>query len=273
KNYSVAHQIPVVQPEKLRDTSFIEKLHQWNADIFVVVAFRWLPREVWSIPSLGTMNVHGSLLPQYRGAAPINRAVMNGETTTGVTTFLIDKEIDTGKILLSESMSIGADEDAGSVHDRMMILGAQLLIRTLDEWMQHKIAPKSQDSLISATTVLHPAPKIFKEDCLIQWNQPAIKIHQQIRGLSPYPGAFTLLQHPNGLRTLKIFQALITHQPTENNIPGTIQAEKNRLFIACQDEFLELIDVQIDGKKRLKTIDFLRGIHFNEYTIQQNTDK
>lgn len=268
KKYACTHQIPLLQPEKLRDTEFIESLKKWDADIFIVVAFRRLPEEVWSIPKNGTINLHGSLLPQYRGAAPINRAVMNGETETGVTTFFIDKEIDTGKILLSQKMSIGADEDAGSVHDRMMIVGAELLLKTLDGIIDRSITPQIQNTLIACGEDLKTAPKIFREDCLIDWNKDAATVHNQIRGLSPYPGAFTLLKNEKGAtRVLKIYQTNIAFSKPETDSVATIKTEHFRLFIACKDAYLEAVDVQIDGKKRMKSTDFLRGIDLKNYSI------
>lgn len=268
KKYAREQHIPVLQPEKLRDSNFLNTLKSWNADLFVVVAFRWLPREVWSIPEYGTINLHGSLLPQYRGAAPINRAVMNGETETGVTTFLIDKEIDTGKILLSERISIASDENAGSVHDRMMVVGANLLLKTVDGLAAQNIVPKSQETLMSNSENLKSAPKIFREDCQIDWNQEAQTIYNQIRGLSPYPGAFTTLKNENGaIRTLKIFQVADHFLENENNLSGTLKIDKSRLFIACKNALLELLDVQIDGKKRMKTADFLRGIDIKSFII------
>lgn len=268
KKYAVLHQIPLLQPDKLRDSEFLKQLKAWNADLFVVVAFRWLPREVWEMPPFGTINLHASLLPQYRGAAPINRAVMNGEKETGVTTFLIDKEIDTGMILMSKKMSIADDETAGSLHDRMMVVGPDLLLKTIEKLSNNTIIPQPQNRLFSNDEELKLAPKIFRADCQIDWEQDGNSIFNQIRGLSPYPGAFTMLKDPQGrTRTLKIFEAARTFDKDEKIPQATIKVEQLRLFIACKNEFLELIDVQIDGKKRMKTSDFLRGIKMESYQI------
>lgn len=268
KKYAIDNNLPLLQPEKLRDPLFIKQLKEWNSDVFVVVAFRWLPQEVWTLPRIGTINLHGSLLPQYRGAAPINRVIMNGESETGVTTFLIDKEIDTGKILLSEKISIAEDENAGSLHDKMKIIGANLLIKTLNGFIENDITPLSQDAFIAENSHLKIAPKIYKEDCEIDWSKEAKIIYNQIRGLSPYPGAFTTLNNQNReQKHLKIYHSSILLQKKEFLNPGHILTENNRLFIACKDAFLEVLELQIEGKKRLKTTDFLRGIDIKNYYI------
>jgi len=271
KKYAVEHQLPVLQPEKLKDLAFLQQLESWNADLFVVVAFRMLPTEVWTMPPLKTINLHGSLLPQYRGAAPINRAIMNGETETGVTTFFIDEAIDTGKILFSEKMNIGNDEDAGSLHDRMKVIGAELVVKTLDAIAQGHISPLAQEKLRAPDDEhLKMAPKIHPADCIINWQQSADAILNQVRGLSPYPAAFTHLKHDNGtLRTLKIYKAKISDQNHPENAAGTIMISDNKkqCFVATKNAWIELLEIQIDGKKRMSMDNFMRGFDMSAYII------
>lgn len=260
KQYAESKGLPVLQPLKLKDPAFIEALKALQADLQVVVAFRMLPEIVWDMPSLGTINVHGSLLPQYRGAAPINWAVINGEKETGVTTFKLQHEIDTGNILLQASMPIGEDETAGEVHDRMKELGAQLLVTTIKELATGNVSEKAQSSIASGTSenaeaTLKHAPKIFTETCVINWQRSCTDIHNQIRGLSPFPGAFTILQD----KTLKIFRSKkewIAHQQT----PGTVDTDgKSYLRFACVDGYVHVLEMQLEGKKRMAVQDFLRG--------------
>lgn len=241
KQYAVARGIEVLQPEKLRDPAFLDRLREINADIFVVIAFRMLPREVWEMPPLGTFNLHASLLPRYRGAAPINRAVMNGDDRTGVTTFMLRHEIDTGDILRRESIAIGPDEDAGSVHDRLMHLGAQVTVETLADIEKGVAHPSPQDDC-EAT----PAPKIFKDDCKLSAMMTAEQARNHIRGLSPYPGAWTdeLLDG----RDIKVFSA----RHASERLPG-------KLYMDFSDGMLELIEIQPAGKKRMSAEDFMRG--------------
>jgi methionyl-tRNA formyltransferase len=278
KKYAVEHQLPVLQPEKLKDPVFLQQLAQWQADIFVVVAFRMLPVAVWAMPPLKTINLHGSLLPQYRGAAPINHAIINGETETGVTTFFINEAIDTGKMLFSETISIGADEDAGSLHDRMKVIGAELVVKTLDAVAQGNINPLSQEQTPpSDKTPLKPAPKIHPADCIIDWNYPATDIFNKIRGLSPYPAAVTRLRHNDGtVRTLKIYKTKPADNPSTGSVTispekpaGTIiiSDNKRQCFIAAKNGWIELLEIQIDGKKRMKTDDFIRGFDLSAYTF------
>ncbi|MDT8431647.1 MAG: methionyl-tRNA formyltransferase, partial [Bacteroidales bacterium] len=197
---------PVLQPEKLKDTAFIGELAGLKAHLFIVVAFRMLPEAVWTLPEHGTINLHASLLPHYRGAAPINWCIINGEESTGLTTFLIDREIDTGKILLQEEMTIGPDQDAGELHDRMMETGAALLVRTIEQVMQGTVAPVPQEAFNIPADQLKKAPKIFKPDCRIDWSRGSATVHNLIRGLSPFPGAFTYLVEPGGEQSmLKVF--------------------------------------------------------------------
>lgn len=253
KKYAVEKNIPVLQPEKLKDPDFIETLKNFRADIQVVVAFRMLPEIVWNMPPLGTINVHGSLLPQYRGAAPIHRAVMNGESKTGVTTFRLQHAIDTGGILLQASIPIGENDTTGIIYQQLSELGAALLVKTIRGIAAGELQEQPQETLIQGT--LQTAPKIFTEDCIINWNQPAKVIHNLIRGLSPSPGALTQL---NG-KTLKIYSA----QPivkAHNIVPGTIESDgKNQLLFATNDGWMAVRELQLEGKKRMTTPEFLRG--------------
>lgn len=256
KVFATQHNIPVLQPEKLRNPEFLEQLKSYNADIQVVVAFRMLPEVVWNMPPMGTINVHASLLPQYRGAAPINHAIINGEKESGVTTFKLQHEIDTGHILLSSKVAIADTDTAGILHDKLMVEGAKLLIRTLEGLKNNSITPTPQDQ-IDAGALKH-APKIFKEDCLIDWNNSSEKIYNLIRGLSPYPAAFTLMQG----KVLKIYEA--TYELATHNDPiGSFKSDgKTYLKFATADGYLNLLSVQIEGKKRMKVDEFLRGYRF-----------
>ncbi|KAF0242776.1 MAG: methionyl-tRNA formyltransferase [Chitinophagaceae bacterium] len=251
KKYAVEKNLPVLQPEKLKDPAFIESLKALNADVQIVVAFRMLPEIVWNMPPMGTINVHGSLLPDYRGAAPINWAVMNGEKETGVTTFKLKHEIDTGNILLQDRMPIGDNETATEVHDRMKILGAQLLLKTVTMLAAGTL--KEYPQQLSE----HPkhAPKLFTKDCEIDWNNPVHKIHNQIRGLSVFPGALTKLEG----KILKVFTSMpeiIQHKEPVGNM---LSDGKTYLKFACNDGYLHIKDLQLEGKKRMTTEDFLRG--------------
>ena len=252
---------PVFQPEKLRDPEFVSKIASLHADLFIVVAFRMLPEAVWSLPEQGTINLHASLLPHYRGAAPINWCIINGEKETGLTTFLIDREIDTGRILLQEKMTIGEDENAGSLHDRMMETGAALLVETIEKVMNDKVEPVDQVSFNIPPGQLKKAPRIHKEDCRIDWNQDSEKIFNFIRGLSPFPGAFTLLEDPDDNRsTLKIFASKRTADEPGAAQPGTLRSDNTSILkVKTGDGWLELTSLQAAGKKRLKAADFLRG--------------
>ena len=250
KQYAVAQGIPVMQPEKLRNPDFLAELQSYQADLQIVVAFRMLPEVVWAMPKRGTFNLHGSLLPQYRGAAPINWAVMNGETETGVTTFFIEKEIDTGNIIFSDKFEISASDSAGTVHDRMMHIGAALVIKTV-EAIETNTAPSSPQPEFE---ILKAAPKIFKETCEINWNQPAKQVYDFIRGLSPYPGAWCMWQG----KVVKIFGTTIIHEPIEATETWYSDGKK-KLYFKAQDAWLAVEELQMEGKKRLKTEDFLRG--------------
>lgn len=254
KQYALSKNIPVLQPEKLKNPGFIAELQSFKADIQVVVAFRMLPEIVWNMPPMGTINVHGSLLPQYRGAAPINWAVINGEKETGVTTFKLQHAIDTGNILLQESMPIGENETAGEVHDRMKELGAAVLVKTIRGLAAGTLQEIPQASLAEGTVIQH-APKIFTDICRIDWQKNAADIHNLIRGLSPYPGAFTHIQD----KICKIYRSkkeLTAHTHT----PGSIHTDHKTFFkFACADGFIHAEELQLEGKKKLPVTDFLRG--------------
>lgn len=258
KDYAVAQGIKVLQPEKLKAESFINELRELKADLQVIVAFRMLPEIVWDMPRLGSFNLHGSLLPQYRGAAPINWAVINGDKETGVTTFFLQHEIDTGNIIDQKRMPIGSNDNAGSVHDKMMVLGASLVLETVSNICAGTIATKKQDEFIAEGTVLNPAPKIFKEDCKINWNEPIDKIHNKIRGLSPYPAAWTELVDADGKKVgLKIFETEIIEG---NSTLGKIESDgKSTITISANGGSLKIQSLQLAGKKRMTTKEFLNG--------------
>jgi methionyl-tRNA formyltransferase len=252
KKYAVAHQLPVLQPEKLRDPAFLEALKALRADLQVVVAFRMLPEMVWNMPPMGTVNLHGSLLPQYRGAAPINWAIINGEKETGVTTFKLQHAIDTGDLLLHDRIAISDSMTAGELHDTMKEVGAALLLKTVEGLANDTIQPVPQQQ----TDNLRHAPKLFTETCSIDWQQSATTVYNLIRGLSPYPAAFTKLEG----RTLKIFKAV---KEDFRGTPGQYYSDqKTYLYYATADGAISLLDVQLEGKKRLAIADFLRGYRF-----------
>lgn len=259
KQFAIAHNIEVLQPTKLKDPIFLASLKNLAADLQVVVAFRMLPEVVWNMPSMGTINVHGSLLPQYRGAAPINWAVINGEKETGVTTFKLQHAIDTGNILLQEKMSVGEDETAGEVHDRMMILGADLLVTTVTGLVAGSLVEKPQEQIRDEDSrLLKHAPKLFTETCRIDWQQSADNIHNLIRGLSPYPGAFTSFNN----KMLKIYRSKKEITPHDFEA-GNMQTDgKTYLKFACRGGYIHVKELQLEGKKRMQVEDFLRGHRF-----------
>lgn len=260
KKYAVEHNIPVLQPLKLKDPEFLSQLRSFKADLFVVVAFRMLPEEVWKMPKLGTFNLHAALLPQYRGAAPINWAVINGERITGATTFMIDKDIDTGGIILRQECRISENDDAGSVHDKLMEIGSDLVLQTVEGIIEHNVETRVQRSFVQGSEVLKPAPKLTAELQNIDWRDSAVQIQNLIRGLSPYPTAYTMLQKGEEAPVLlKIFsaQAVALQEPMPE---GTVYTDgKTFLRIAASDGALDLKDIQLSGKKRMKVEDFLRG--------------
>ncbi len=261
KQYALSKSIPVLQPERMKDEDFLCQLRAFDAHLQVVVAFRMLPKQVWNLPPFGTFNVHAALLPQYRGAAPINWAVINGETETGVTTFFLDEDIDTGRIISHKRLSIPDDANVEWVYNHLMNLGAELCIETVDRILQNDGKVESTEQ--PQDQPLKHAPKIFKETCQIDWNQPAKRIYDFIRGLSPYPGAWTEIQKTgiegeNKPQMLKIFSATKTQIPA-NAQPGTFVVEGNRLFVNTADSLLELQEIQLAGKKRIASRDFLNG--------------
>ena len=260
KKYAVEHGIPVLQPLKLKDPEFLGQLAAWKANLFVVVAFRMLPEEVWAMPPLGTFNLHAALLPQYRGAAPINWAVINGEKMSGVTTFMIDKDIDTGGIMLRQECRIEPDDTAGDLHDKLMPIGADLVVQTVEGIIQKNIEIRVQRSFIQGSEVLKPAPKLTRELCHIDWNAPTAQVYNLIRGLSPYPTAFTeLVREGSAPVQLKIFRAEMAEAPA-GTAPGTVLSDgKTWLRIATADGAIELKDVQLAGKKRMEASAFLAG--------------
>lgn len=259
KIYALEHGLKVMQPVKLKDPEFVDELRSLHADLFIVIAFRMLPEVVWTMPPLGTFNLHASLLPRYRGAAPINRAVMNGDTETGVTTFFLRHDIDTGDIISQERVEIFPTDNVGDVHDRLMHLGARLTLKTIRDIIDGTLTLTPQDQLIGDTEPT-PAPKIFKEDCGIQWDRPAREIHNQVRGLSPYPGAWTDLSingHPhNGM---KVFATTIREDHTPLP-PGETSVEGSSLIVGTATSPVEILSLQMPGKKRMSTPDFIRGM-------------
>ncbi len=255
KKYAVEKGLKILQPEKLKNPQFINELKSLHADMQVVVAFRMLPEIIWNMPQMGTINVHASLLPQYRGAAPINWAIINGEKETGITTFKLQHEIDTGNILLQEKISIGEKETAGELHDKLKLLGAKVLVKTIQQIEVGNLKEHPQSEILNSKSEIKHAPKIFTETCKIDWNKNADEIYNLIRGLSPYPCAFTYLNE----KMLKIYfgEKEITNHHYAN---GDVQSDnKKYLKFACADGFIHCTDIQLQGKKRMKVDDFLRG--------------
>lgn len=261
KRYALSKGLPVLQPEKMKNEAFIEQLAAYKPDLQVVVAFRMLPEVVWAMPPLGTFNVHAALLPQYRGAAPINWAVINGETMTGVTTFFLDQDIDTGRIIMQKQLPIPDDADAAYVYNHLMVLGAEICLETIDLLLAHNgdIPSTPQAQYYMDETKLHHAPKIFKETCEINWNQPAKRVYDFIRGLSPYPAAWTVVKDNKDKDAVwKIYKTQKTGMKCDTT-SGSVKVENKKLYIAAADEWLEIIDLQVPGKKRMPAKDFLNG--------------
>ena len=260
KEYALSKNLKILQPTRLKDPLFTEELQTLQADIQVVVAFRMLPEIVWNMPKMGTLNLHASLLPKYRGAAPINWAIMNGDKKTGVTTFFIEKDIDTGNIIFQESIDISPQDTAGDLHDNLMRLGSALICKTIDaiEANNAPNIPQQNDSISHA-------PKIFKADCKIIWSENAIDIHNKIRGLSPYPTAWTSIDKD---KTLKLFKS--AYENTNHNLEiGKVVISNNKeLKVAAKDGFVHIYELQLSGKKRMKTADFLRGYSFEDIILQ-----
>ncbi len=255
KQYALEENLPLFQPEKLRDPEFLEKMKNLKADVFVVVAFRMMPKILFEIPPMGTFNLHASLLPDYRGAAPINYAIMNGETLTGVTTFFINEKIDEGKILLQNQVEITPEDTAGTLHDKLMVTGADTIIETLDGLSLDNLQPKEQKSTIEEKT----AYKIFKDDMRIDFNQSSKKVYDFVRGLSPYPSSFTEIEISGEIKSFKIFEGRYEESLIKSE-PGTIEADKNALRFSCKDGYYYPLSVQLEGKKRMPVKDFLNGI-------------
>ena len=272
KEYALAHNLPVLQPVKLKDESFVEELRSFNADLFIVIAFRMLPEVVWQMPPLGTFNLHASLLPRYRGAAPINWAVMNGDTETGVTTFFLKHEIDTGDVIAQERIPILPTDNVGEVHDKPMELGAGLTLKTVDDIVAGTLSAVPQEKLLNGEEPT-PAPKIFKETCHIDWNRPAREIHNHVRGLSPYPAAWSELCDADNAEaacmTVKIFATAICDAgDASKERPGTAHITDNALTVVCGDgKLLEILELQPAGKRRMTTSEFLRGARLHANTV------
>lgn len=262
KDYALKNNLKLLQPTNLKDETFLNELQSLNANLFVVVAFRMLPEVVWKMPKLGTFNLHASLLPQYRGAAPINWAIINGEEKTGVTTFFIDEKIDTGAMILQTETLIDKNETAGELHDRLMTIGSQTVIETLDLIEKNTVTPKQQDdSLISKT-----AYKLNKDNCKIDWNKNGIEVHNQIRGLSPYPAAWTQLKDGENEWNIKVYQSEFI--PEEHNYTlRSVLTTKKELKIAVKNGFLLVKELQFPGKKKMKTYELLNGIQLSSNTL------
>ncbi len=260
KEFAVSLGIPVLQPAKLKDETFQSELRSYKADLQIVVAFRMLPEVVWTMPKFGTFNLHTAILPQYRGAAPINWAVINGETKTGVTTFMLDHDIDTGRILLKKEIDILPEDNAGSVHDKLMEVGSQLVVDTVEMILSGNVKSVAQSDLIAPGTVLKPAPKIFKEDCRLDFSKDGITIKNLVRGLSPYPTAFTTLKIKDKDMSLKVFAVDFEPSKGVTETGKVLTDNKTFIKISCADGYIQLLDIQLEGKKRMGVVDFLRGV-------------
>lgn len=261
KQYAVSQGLPVLQPEKLKDPEFLEALRAWQADLQIVVAFRMLPEVVWGMPPHGTFNLHAALLPQYRGAAPINWAIINGDTETGITTFFLDHDIDTGQVIQRVPVPILDTDNVEDVHDKLMVLGARLVTETVDNIIAGTVTPIPQSAL-TTDAPLRPAPKIFKETCRIDWSLPVKRVYDFIRGLSPYPAAWTELVAPDGRhQVLKVYGATkeVTAASPMETVGTLVTDGKNTLKVALSDGYLHLTTIQLAGKKRMPVADFLRG--------------
>lgn len=257
KKYAVANGLKVLQPEKLKSPEFIDALKEINADLFIVIAFRMLPEAVWKMPPLGTFNLHASLLPKYRGAAPINWAVINGETETGITTFFLKHEIDTGDIIQQGKVQILPSDNVGDIHDKLMHLGATLVVDTVKNIENGTLSTTPQPD-----GEFLPAPKIFKETCRINWEMSATRIHNLVRGLSPYPAAWSIMvdnRKPDDPIDIKIFETRLTEEPCSDVKPGEISIDKDSIRVATSDKYLQILSLQPAGKKRMEADAFLRG--------------
>lgn len=259
KQYALEKQLPLLQPERLKDEEFLEALRAWKADLQIVVAFRMLPEVVWNMPKLGTFNLHASLLPQYRGAAPINWAVINGDTETGITTFFLKHEIDTGEVIQQVAVPIADTDNVEVVHDKLMMLGGKLVVETVEAILNDTVKTIPQEEM-AVVGELRPAPKIFKDTCRINWNQPVKKVYDFIRGLSPYPAAWSELITAEGETVvLKVFESEKVYEPHQLEVGTVLTDGKKYLKVAVPDGFVSLLSLQFPGKKRLKTDELLRG--------------
>lgn len=254
KEFAIQNDIKCLQPEKLKDENFIKELKIINADLFVVVAFRILPNSVYSLPRYGTFNLHGSILPKYRGAAPIQWALINGEEETGVTTFFLEEKVDTGKMIFCEKIPIEPEDNFGTLHDKLSLLGAEVVLKTINAVAKDEVELKPQNDLMAT-----PAPKITKEICQLDFNKPAEVLHNLIRGLSPFPAAFFILNE----KQYKVYKT--KNNPTFNLKAGEIMGTKNEIFIGCKDGVLEILELQPEGRKRMTAAEFLRG-----YSLQKS---
>ena len=265
KQYALDHNLPLLQPEKLKDETFIEALRAWKADLQIVVAFRMLPEAVWNMPRYGTFNLHASLLPQYRGAAPINWAVMNGDTETGITTFFLKHEIDTGEVIQQVKVPIADTDDVGTIHDKLMMLGGKLVVETVDAIIDGTVKSIPQEEM-AVVGELRPAPKIFKDTCRISWQNPVKHIYDHIRGLSPYPAAWTELLQPGVEAPLpvKIFQTEKINRPHQLPAGSIVTDGKTYLHVAASDGFVGILSLQLPGKKRLHIDELLRGFKITQ---------
>ncbi len=260
KEFTQKHSIPVLQPDSLKDPQFITTLTDLKPDLFIIVAFRILPKEVYSIPIKGSFNLHASLLPKYRGAAPINWAIINGEKESGVTTFFLQDKVDTGNIILQKRIAISEEMTAGDLHDALSKIGSQAVLDTVQLIEKGNVNPQQQDNSSAS-----PAPKIFKETCRIDWNQPVRKIHNFVRGLSPYPAAWTV----HNDKQLKIFRSKNSETKIQNSEfnPGSIVIDNNKIFVRTADGMIEILELQKEGKKRMNTEEFLRGYRFSDDAV------
>lgn len=261
KEYALSQNLPVLQPEKLKDEEFLADLKSYEADLQIVVAFRMLPEVVWAMPRLKTFNLHASLLPQYRGAAPINWAIMNGEDKSGVTTFFIQHDIDTGNIISQKEVAIGPNMNIGELYEELMSIGSGLVLTSVDDIVEGKVTPMKQDESVD----MKAAPKIFKDDCRINWSQEATNVHNHVRGLSPYPAAWSVIDNGEKQVNVKVYKTLIADACDEP--AGIIKATKNQLFVATSTHWLEIVELQIAGKRKMLTSELLCGFSFEEFAF------
>lgn len=264
KQYALEQNLPILQPEKLKEEGFVQALREWKADLQIVVAFRMLPEVVWNMPRFGTFNLHASLLPQYRGAAPINWAVINGDTETGITTFFLKHEIDTGEVIQQVRVPIADTDNVEVVHDQLMLLGGKLVVETVNAILNGTVKPIPQEEMATVGE-LRPAPKIFKETCRIDWNQPVKKVYDFIRGLSPHPAAWTELIGPEGETVVvKIFESEKIDEAHSLTVGTIVTDGKKYVKVAVPDGFVSILSLQLPGKKRLKADELLRGFHLTD---------